>query len=364
MTILFFTGWLLNFSSTYIRHVTCLSFCPIGFLQARNYAARKGTREKARKKKIKVVVEKVGFIPHNQRKAQIAAKKNKLKEENIILNDSKKPDPIDNVWIGKFHKWKIYPFEEAIQNHRETHHPTMYNLPNAPINAFIELDMQGVKKTKFVDAFSRIACLPHSFDHGQRRKILAFCKTPEVQEIAREAGAQYAGGKELIKQIQSGGFSLKEYDIIVSEPSILPDLLLIRGLMRKKFPSTKLGTLSPNMNTLVSKFLTGIKYTAKPHDLLKSYGTIDVTFGTLDMDTKQLEENFIAIIKDVNAAKPRRPEPFITRIRISCAPATEMFKIDFEQYLSIDSTFKKGEGEEEEEDENENEKQDVVIASH
>lgn len=55
---------------------------------------------------------------------------------------------------------------------------------------------------KFVNAFTRIACVPHSFDHGQSRKILAFCKSPEVQQIARTAGAQYAGGKELIKQIQ------------------------------------------------------------------------------------------------------------------------------------------------------------------
>jgi len=30
-------------------------------------AARKGTREKAKKKKVKVEVKKVGFIPHNQR---------------------------------------------------------------------------------------------------------------------------------------------------------------------------------------------------------------------------------------------------------------------------------------------------------
>lgn len=30
-------------------------------------AARKGTREKARKKKVKVEVQKIGFIPHNQR---------------------------------------------------------------------------------------------------------------------------------------------------------------------------------------------------------------------------------------------------------------------------------------------------------
>lgn len=32
---------------------------------------------------------------------------------------------------------------------------------------------------------------------------------------------------------------------------------------------------------LVTKFLTGIKYTAKPHDILKSYGTINIAFGTV-----------------------------------------------------------------------------------
>jgi len=40
------------------------------------------------------------------------------------------------------------------------------------------------------------------FDHGQDRKILAFCKSSEMEDIARNAGAQYAGGKQLIKQIQ------------------------------------------------------------------------------------------------------------------------------------------------------------------
>lgn len=34
---------------------------------ASDAAARKGTREKARKKKVKVEVQKIGFIPHNQR---------------------------------------------------------------------------------------------------------------------------------------------------------------------------------------------------------------------------------------------------------------------------------------------------------
>lgn len=38
------------------------------FISATNEAARKGTREKARKKKVKVEIKKIGFIPHNLRK--------------------------------------------------------------------------------------------------------------------------------------------------------------------------------------------------------------------------------------------------------------------------------------------------------
>ncbi|XP_011873695.1 PREDICTED: 39S ribosomal protein L1, mitochondrial [Vollenhovia emeryi] len=352
-------GWLLNNLFATYRHAACLNFCPIGFLQARNYAARKGTREKARKKKVKVVIEKVGFIPHNQRAAKIEAKKKKIDINEIILDDSKRSEPIDNVWIAQFYKWKIHTFEEAVQNHRETHHPTIYNLPEAPVKALIELDMQGIKKTKFVDAFTRIVCLPHVFSHGQNRKVLAFCQTSEMEDVAKEAGAHFAGGKWLIKKIQNGDFSLKEYDVVVSEPGILPDLLLIRGLMRKKFPSVKSGTLGADVKMLVTKFLNGIMYTAKPHELLKSYGTIDIAFGTLDMDTKQLEENFAAIIKDVHDARPRRPGPFITRTRIVCSQSKEMLKVDFEQYLSEDGTLEAAATEVEEDG-----KSDAVIASH
>jgi large subunit ribosomal protein L1 len=37
-------------------------------LQVRNYAARKGTREKARKKKVKVEVKKAAYVPYYLRK--------------------------------------------------------------------------------------------------------------------------------------------------------------------------------------------------------------------------------------------------------------------------------------------------------
>ncbi|RLU15021.1 hypothetical protein DMN91_012908 [Ooceraea biroi] len=342
-------GWLLSsFSSTY-RHVIGLNVCPIGVLQVRNYAARKGTREKAKKKKVKVVIEKVGFIPHNLRKSKVSEAKNQI--DPSVFPDERKSDPTDNIWIIRYHKWKVHPFVEAVQGHHETHHPTIYNQPNAPIKAIIELDMQTEKKTKFVNTFTRMVHIPHTFSQpDENRKILAFCKTPEMQDMAKDAGAKMAGGKELIKKIQKGEFSTKEYNVIVSEPTILPDLLLIRGIIKKQFPNIKSGTLNPDIQMLVRKFLTGVEYTAKPHDTFKSYGTIDVTVGTLDMDTKQLEENFSAIVNDVHKAKPRRPEPFIRRILIISPPSKEHFKVDFEQYLPKGSVSKKEETEKEEEE--------------
>lgn len=42
-----------------------------------------------------------------------------------------------------------------------------------------------------------------------------------------------------------------------------------------------IGTLGTDMNALITKFLDGVRYTAKQHELLKSYGTADVTFGTV-----------------------------------------------------------------------------------
>lgn len=160
-----------------------------------NAAARKGTREKARKKKVKVEIQKIGFIPHNLRGTdkyvvyflpiKIISVRNLTTKRNFRLDllrqekhidDSWKAVSTDNVWIGRYYKWRVYSVAEAIECHRETHHPTMYNEPNAPLNVTIELNMQGEKMTRFVDKFTRMAMIPHEFDHGEERNILVLAK--------------------------------------------------------------------------------------------------------------------------------------------------------------------------------------------
>lgn len=69
-----------------------------------------------------------------------------LNREPKKFDDSWKKDPIDNVYVAKYFKWVVYPFAEAVECHRETHHPEMYNKPNANLYATVELNMQGEKK--------------------------------------------------------------------------------------------------------------------------------------------------------------------------------------------------------------------------
>lgn len=69
-----------------------------------------------------------------------------LARKSKKYNDSWKQVTTDNVYPMKYYQWRVYPFVEAVQCHRETHHPTMFNEPNALLNVIIELDMQGEKK--------------------------------------------------------------------------------------------------------------------------------------------------------------------------------------------------------------------------
>lgn len=114
----------------------------VNTFQERNYAARKGTRERKKKAKVKVEVKKVGFIAHNLRgrEQMLAARVSKK------FNDSWKLDPIDNVYAMKYYKWIVYPFSEAVKAHRETHHPEIYNKPEAELYVTVELNMQAEKK--------------------------------------------------------------------------------------------------------------------------------------------------------------------------------------------------------------------------
>jgi large subunit ribosomal protein L1 len=299
------------------------------------------------KKKVKKEEEvKVKFIPHNERdKEKLLAARPKLK-----FDDSWKGLPIDDVYSMKYYRWKIYPFEEAVQCHRETHHPDMYNEPNASLHVHIELNMQGEKKTRFVENFNRIAAVPFKFEHGEERTIVAFSKDVAVQKEALDAGAELAGGVELIKQIQSGAVLLQNFQFIIAHPDILPELVPLRGLMRRRFPNPKSGTLDVDLNTVTKRFIHGVSYSAKKDEVEKDFGLVETIIGTLDMDSKHLEANFAALVEDLNSVRPKREGDFISRCLLWSPPSRERFKVDHKLYIKSEEKEKPARENEEEDD--------------
>ena len=61
-------------------------------------------------------------------------------------DDIYKPLPQDDVYPLKYYRWVVYTAEDAVRAHQQTHHPSMYNVPDALVFAHIEFNMVAAKK--------------------------------------------------------------------------------------------------------------------------------------------------------------------------------------------------------------------------
>lgn len=274
----------------------------------------------------------------------------------------------DNVWIGKYYQWRVYSVAEAIQCHRETHHPTMFGCPNAELFARIELNMQGEKKTRFVENFQRTAFIPHKYNHGEERTVLVFAKGHELVVEAQKAGATHVGGPELIKDIQNGKLQLADYQYVLSHPNMLAELVVLRGLMKKKFPNPKSGTLGNDLPEMVQRYLNGIQYKAVKDEYQQDFGLVETCIGTLDMESQHLEDNLVHLIKDIDSMRPKRDGKFVTRVILKSPPSGEQLKIN--PFLYVQENYvKTGKGrsqaaDEMDEDDDQDEDQDKKEATN
>lgn len=101
----------------------------------------------------------------------------------------------------------------------------------------------------------------------------------DQQKAAQEAGAALAGGVDLIKSLQKGDINLTEYPYIVAHPNIMPELISVRGLMKKKFPDPKAETLGLDVAEMVKKCLNGINYRVVKDENQENFGSTKACIG-------------------------------------------------------------------------------------
>jgi len=304
-------------------------------LQQQRFAARKGTRDRKTKRVVKQEVKKEEFVPYKVKMAKLNVATGPRR-----LTETGKPEAIDDVYKMRHFKTQPITLLDAIQFHRETNHPSVYNCPDLFLIARMELDMSLDKKNRYLDNFTRILVLPHNFDLQPVRKVLALCQTEEGQKAATEAGAELVGGLDLVKKIQTGAVSLNEYDHIVAHTNMVNDIVSVRGLMKRRFPSVKQGSMGIDMAQMVQRFSTGIEFSSKkdPHEL--DFGVVEIAFGKLTMSTAELEANFSAILKDIESCRGRSSGNFIVHCYVTAPPSKEKFLTQHQKYVGVPKKIK------------------------
>ena len=133
---------------------------------------------------------------------------------------------------------------------------------------------------------------------GKSVRVLVFAKGDRIDQ-ALSAGADYAGGEELVPKIQNEGWL--DFDVVVATPDMmgivgrLGRILGPKGLM----PNPKAGTVTMDVTNAVKEIKAGkIEYR------LDKSNIIHVPIGKVSFDEEKLQENFQAIMDAVIKARP------------------------------------------------------------
>lgn len=167
---------------------------------------------------------------------------------------------------------------------------------NAKFDESIELTLNLGVDPRYADQNIRgTVILPHGT--GKKVRVLVLTQGDKVKE-AEEAGADYAGLEEYIKQIDDGWF---DFDVCIASPDVMRHVgklgraLGTRGLM----PNPKTGTVTNDIAKAVQEAKAG-----KISFRVDKYGILHVLVGKASFTTEQLEENIRGMMKMVMKLKP------------------------------------------------------------
>jgi len=153
----------------------------------------------------------------------------------------------------------------------------------------------GVDPRKADQALRGTVSLPHGT--GKTKKVLVLC-TPDKEEEAKAAGADYVGLAEMIQKIQ-GGWT--DVDVVIATPNVMAQVGKIgrilgpRGLM----PNPKTGTVTPNVASAVAEVKKG-----KISFRVDKYGIIHASVGRVSFSPENLKDNAMELIDTIIRMKP------------------------------------------------------------
>jgi large subunit ribosomal protein L1 len=163
-------------------------------------------------------------------------------------------------------------------------------------DASVDLSIRlGVDPRKANQMVRGIVTLPHGT--GKTVRVLVLC-TPDKEQEAKEAGADYVGLDEYIQKIE-GGWT--DVDIIITMPSVMAKVGKLGKILgpRNLMPNPKTGTVTNDIGKAVKEVKAG-----KIDFKVDKTGIIHTSVGKVSFDAKKIYDNAHEVLATIVKLKP------------------------------------------------------------
>ena len=163
-------------------------------------------------------------------------------------------------------------------------------------DASVDLDIKlGVDPKKADQMVRGVVALPHGT--GKDLKVLVLC-TPDKEQEAKDAGADWVGLDDLIAKIEGGWL---EMDVIVTMPAVMAKVGRLGRVLgpRNLMPNPKAGTVTQDIGSAVKEIKAG-----KIDFKVDKYGIIHASIGKASFTAEKIAENAKELMSTILKLKP------------------------------------------------------------
>lgn len=192
------------------------------------------------------------------------------------------------VATAKVDKNKVYSLKDASLLVKEVN--------TTKFDASVDLHIRlGVDPKKADQSIRGTVNLPHGT--GKTKKVLVLC-TPDKENDAKSAGADFVGLDEFIQKIEGGWVDV---DVIIATPSVMPKIGKLGKVLgpRNLMPNPKTGTVTNDVAAAVNE-VKGGKIAFK----IDKAGIIHASIGRVSFAPEKITENSQELINAIIRAKP------------------------------------------------------------
>ena len=189
---------------------------------------------------------------------------------------------------GKIEAGKMYTLKEASSLVKE--------ITTTKFDASLDIDVRlGVAPRKSNQMVRGTVSLPNGT--GMTVRVLCLC-TPDVEEAAKAAGADYVGLDECINQIKGGWL---DFDVVIAMPSVMGKIGQVARILgpRGLMPNPKSGTVTMDVAKAISEVKQG-----KIDFKVDKAGIVHTSIGKISFTPEQIAQNAKEFINTVIKLKP------------------------------------------------------------